>query len=345
MSYKKRFFYALILFLVLLVLGEFVCVSFLGLGDPPLYVHDDEIEYLMKASARYERFGNEISINRFHMRSGDVTLKKTEADEFRVLVISDSVMNGGSLTDQAELATSLLEGSLGARHGGKVTVCNVSAGSWGPENQLAYVERFGLFDADAIVLVVNSEDAVDVIDYQHRTAGVRKTHPTKRPRFALEEAFFTYGLRYLGLGQKYEKPKVTARTHERFEAATTRLFDLFKKHGKAVFILHQKTQEEIAGGYLPGFGQWEKFAGAYGFKFIAMGSYFEEALKSGATPFRDNIHPNARGQKIIHDILKPLLEKIIAEQIVEQRERIKKSPTSGLIYNSIHFLFGRANYA
>jgi hypothetical protein len=58
---------------------------------------DPQIEYLPKPSMHYRRFGNRISYNAYSIRSGPVTLHKTDPAELRVLVIGDSVVNGGRL--------------------------------------------------------------------------------------------------------------------------------------------------------------------------------------------------------------------------------------------------------
>ncbi len=66
----------------------------------------------------------------------------------------------------------------------KIVVGNISAGSWGPGNWLAYAEEYGFFDADVIVLVISSHDIEDNPTYQKLN---QYTHPTRRPIFALWE--------------------------------------------------------------------------------------------------------------------------------------------------------------
>ena len=111
----------------------------LGLGDPPLWRADPEIEYLPVPSRSYRRFGNRVSYNAWSMRSGDFPREKASPDEVRVLVLGDSLVNGGVHVDQDALATSLLEQWLRGGLGRSVVVGNVSAGSWGPPNYLAYI--------------------------------------------------------------------------------------------------------------------------------------------------------------------------------------------------------------
>ena len=73
----------------------------------------------------------------------------------RVFVVGDSVVNGGVLTDHADLATTLLQDAFP-----QVQVCNVSAGSWGPGNYTAYFRKhLNLIGSNDVLFVeVNSHD-------------------------------------------------------------------------------------------------------------------------------------------------------------------------------------------
>jgi hypothetical protein len=134
-----------------------------GLGDPPRMMDDPLTEYRYAPDGHYRRRGNAIDINQYSMRSDAFPAKKTTANERRVLVIGDSIVNGGAQSDQRQLATSILQVELRQRLNVPCVVGNVSAGSWGPQNMLGYVRRFGLLDADAVVIVVSSHDAFDQV--------------------------------------------------------------------------------------------------------------------------------------------------------------------------------------
>ncbi|PQV64995.1 hypothetical protein B1R32_1021 [Abditibacterium utsteinense] len=149
---KRVFGIGLGIVAVCLIAGEVVARTKLGLGDPPIYVADPQIEYMIKPGV-YHRFGNLVSFNRYSMRADEFPQHKVDKRELRVMVIGDSIVYGGAQLDQSQIAVSLLEKDLTAKLHRPVTVGNISAGSWGPPNQLAYVKRFGLFDADAVVIV------------------------------------------------------------------------------------------------------------------------------------------------------------------------------------------------
>lgn len=165
----------------------------LGLGDPPIYVADPQIEYMLKPDQNVRRFGNLIFVNHWGMRSHDFPARKANPDEIRILILGDSVINGGSQIDQALLSTTLLQKRLQASLGKPVVVGNASAGSWGPGNWLAYVRRYGFFEVDLVVLMVNSGDYADNPTF----APLDANHPDARPLMALQEAVFRYLPRFL----------------------------------------------------------------------------------------------------------------------------------------------------
>jgi len=119
----------------ILLTGEAFSRWYLGLGDPPLTVRDPEIEYMFAPNQDVRRFGNRVAYNAWSMRSDPVAPRKPHPREFRMLVMGDSVINGGALTDQTRLATTLAQARLSSSDH-PAFVGNVSAGSWGPENGL-----------------------------------------------------------------------------------------------------------------------------------------------------------------------------------------------------------------
>ncbi|MEO1591902.1 MAG: SGNH/GDSL hydrolase family protein [Cyanobacteria bacterium J06632_22] len=136
----------------------------LGLGRPPLYQADDSIGYLLAPNQQLRRFGNRIAINAYAMRNEAIQPQRPE-QTLRVLLLGDSIVNGNWWTDQTETLSALLENTLRSQLSGlseqaytDVEVLNVSANSWGPRNQRAYVERYGTFDAQVVVLVLNTDD-------------------------------------------------------------------------------------------------------------------------------------------------------------------------------------------
>lgn len=169
----------------LLAAGEWFAKVRLGLGAPPLYVSDALMEYRLKPNQEISRFGNRIAVNAFSMRSAPLAPVRDRALP-RVLIFGDSVVWGGSVLDQALIATDLL------RQSAVMEVGNVSAPSWGPGNWLGWVQRFGFLDATSVVLVISSHDVADNPSSEPFKGD--QNHPLRAPVSALWEGFDRYFL-------------------------------------------------------------------------------------------------------------------------------------------------------
>lgn len=181
--------------------AELVARYGLGLGTPPLYVADPLIEYRLKPSQQLRRFGNRINVNRFSMRSAPLEQQR-QGVQRRVLVFGDSVVWGGTLLDQSQIATELLVKP------GINEVGNVLAPSWGPGNWLGYAKRFGFFAATDVVLVISSHDAADNPSSQSFRGDVNR--PLLAPPSGLIEGIQRYLLPRLGLlFARYAPPRST----------------------------------------------------------------------------------------------------------------------------------------
>ena len=117
--------------LIALAFSELFCRFLLGLGDPPLYQADATMEYVLQPSKTYSRFHHRFSVNRYGMRSDDFPPQKSSSDEFRVMVVGDSIVYGGVRIDQSEIDTEILKRDLQQKLGRPVVVGNASAKSWG----------------------------------------------------------------------------------------------------------------------------------------------------------------------------------------------------------------------
>ncbi|RKH82604.1 SGNH/GDSL hydrolase family protein, partial [Corallococcus praedator] len=71
-----------------------------GLGNPLLYVADPQIGYLLAPNQTLRRFGKRIQINSFSMRSPEIAAIRPPGT-LRILLLGDSIANGGTWTDQA----------------------------------------------------------------------------------------------------------------------------------------------------------------------------------------------------------------------------------------------------
>jgi hypothetical protein len=296
--------YAAMILLIGLLAGELLARFYLGLGDPPITITHPAIEYLFAPNQRVRRFGNRIETNSYSMRSAEFPKKKGDPRELRILVLGDSIINGGAQTDQDELATELLERDLAERLDRPVVVGNVSAGSWGPPNLLAYVQEFGTFEADMAVLVFNSPDAGDVPTFDPLD---RSLFPQSKPPCALWEAVTRYLPRYLPGGPAATGEATSASNADKSAslAAARALVEQFRETGARVIVLLHQTRGELAARPEAGHDMLSVTCGQAGAKVYELGPAFQASIDSGVDPYRDDgLHPSAVGQRVIYEVLR-----------------------------------------
>jgi len=165
--------------------------SLFGFGKPLLYVADPEIGYLLAPNQQTRRFGNQIWVNQYSMRSAAVAVNRP-AQTFRVLLLGDSIANGGWWTDQNHTISALLQQRLIGTE--RAEVLNASANSWGPRNEWAYLRRFGSFESQIVVLLINTDDLFAVAPTS-LPVGRDRNYPNQKPVSAISEAFNRYAIK------------------------------------------------------------------------------------------------------------------------------------------------------
>lgn len=293
MTRRRRFVLGALATLVpLVVIAEVGLRYFAGLGNPPRLMAHPTIEYLYEPSRTYWRRGNRIAFNRHSMRSDDdFAAKKASPREFRLMVLGDSVVNGGAQSDQDALATEMVGDELARDLGRPVVVGNVSAGSWGPPNLLAYVREYGLFDADAVVIVLSSHDAADAPIGQ-------PFQPPRKPLFAIEELVGRF------VSRVPTEPAVDPKaTHELFQSidAVRKLISLCQDAGADVIVLQHLEKAELRE---PRPGHDAIAGAARTARVSSLGPMLSESLKNGVDPYRDSIHLNDAGQRLLADAIR-----------------------------------------
>ncbi|MGB3137591.1 MAG: SGNH/GDSL hydrolase family protein [Nodosilinea sp.] len=160
-----------------------------GLGDPPLYVADARTGYRLAPHQNLRRRGNHIAINAYSMRGPSIAPGR-DTDTLRVLMLGDSIVNGGWWTDQSELLSLRVQTALDTLKPAEfqqVEVLNASANSWGPRNELGYVLRFGTFESQVVLMVLNTDDLFAIAPHSH-DLGRSPQYPIRRPLLAIGEA-------------------------------------------------------------------------------------------------------------------------------------------------------------
>lgn len=274
-----------------------------GLGNPPQMMSDELTEYRYVPDREYRRRGNRIAINTFSMRSDPFPAKRSRPDELRVIVIGDSVVNGGAQTDQSRLATSLLQDRLRADSPGAI-VGNASAGSWGPQNMLGYVRRFGLLDANVVAIVVSSHDAADsVVEFPSRTELAPPPY-----RFALTELYGQlsdrWGLTTAGGAASATQPYTVGDPGPCLMAFGEMLDAVRAAGATPVVVFHYEAGELDPNVEVEGHRLLREVCESRGVTpIVRMREQLGDSRRAGRDPFRDAIHPNDVGQMILADVL------------------------------------------
>lgn len=272
---------------------------------------------MLKPNQDMRRFGNRIKINEYGMRSDDFSKEKEDISEYRIIVFGDSVINGGNQTDQSQLATELIRSSIILNFPDrKITVGNASAGSWGPPNILSYIEEFGFFDADTVIIVLSNHDYADTPTFE---ALNEKTHPTVGPAFAISEAATRYLPRLFRAfaGRQPSEIQVSADSKDIDLClyALREIFALSKRSGAKTAVILHWTQTELKTGKLPtGIEKIASIGRQAGVPVYHDREELEKSIMFGKNPYRDNIHLNPVGQRILGRIF----EKIILDFITNQ---------------------------
>ena len=205
----------------LLVVVEVSLRVFFGFGNPLIYIADSDCGYLLAPNQSIRRFGNRIEINQHSMRNPPITPIPAVSTR-RFLLLGDSIANGGWWTDRSDtisemMARLLAQGKGDGENGNlpispaphlprspapplprspsAVEVLNASANSWGPRNELAYLEKFGHFGAIAVVLLINTDDLFAKAPSSW-VVGRDRNYPERKPPSAIVEVLTRYLLPY-----------------------------------------------------------------------------------------------------------------------------------------------------
>ncbi len=155
--------------LIAVVIGVELILRYFGFCNSPLYFNNEWSGYSLVPNQNCFKLRHRYITNDYGMRS-----EPLKDGEERILLVGDSVLNGGVRVDHNALASTMLEEAFSP-----VRVLNISAPGWGVNNGAGVIKHFGDFEAKAMVIVLNSHDAVGHIpDYP--IAGHHRTFPVKQ---------------------------------------------------------------------------------------------------------------------------------------------------------------------
>lgn len=299
-----------LLIIVAAIIGLFV-VSEMGLrllfgfGNPLTYIGDQKIGYLLTPSQRTRRFGNRIEINQYSMRGGNIQPTPLPSS-LRILLLGDSIANGGWWTDQEKTISHLIMLSLTSNLSPNITqveVLNASANSWGPRNELSYLQKFGSFGASSVVLLINTDDLFSTAPTSF-PVGRDRNYPDQKPPFALVEVFNRYILKpkpIPGLKEIQNENDLVG-----INLAAIGQIQEFSRENNAQFLLAMTPLLREIGE--PGPRDYEikarqrlqEFTQAQGITYLDFLPIFNSSQNPKAL-YHDHIHFNLQGNKLISE--------------------------------------------
>ncbi len=300
-SNKSKFFVStIVLALVGVIAAEWFAREKLGLGDPPLYVQDDEIGYLIAPNQDLVRRGKRILVNEYSMRSEPLP-DPSNKEVQRILVLGDSIAHGGIRTSHEHLASTRLWQLMPDRN---VFVANLSADNWGPRNWLGYLERYGSFNADTVFIVASS----DTLTVNPFALANGSQHPTEKPFSALSELIFRYILpTYLPALAPHDCPAEEPSADMYDQLALLRPQDYMVQVGnflstrptKLHLLIWPEAAELESTSRHPLFRSFANVCEQGLFNCISMHEEIRSAARDGIQVYIDGFNPNEEGQRLI----------------------------------------------
>ncbi|GAB3930961.1 hypothetical protein [Larkinella terrae] len=281
-----------------LVIGIELIGRFYGLTTYPLYDSSEKYEYLLKPNQHVSIYRNRFVTNEFSMRSEPISVK----DTIVVLLLGDSVINGGNSIDQDSLVSTLLEKKLLANCGKKIRVLNISDKTWSPDNVVAYLKKFGYFNADMMLLVANSGDAYDPMTFKP-IVGIAPTHPAENQIFAWQNLLAkAWPIIEKSILVKPVVEKNTVEKKEQFVKGFSGLDSLSKELKIPLCIYLHRSQPELVSNRL-------EDGGKAIIDFCRRNHIPITVNQLETDEFIDEIHLNSKGQKSLATDLFPIIRR------------------------------------
>lgn len=278
-----------------------------GFCDALLYQSSDRYEYIAQPHQERHRLGVRLMTNSYSQRSEEPDSTKTI-----VLGLGDSIIFGGGWMDHDSLATTLFSQETGMQ------MLNISCGSWGPDNSVAYLREKGSFGAKAMVLVCSSHDAYDRMSFAS-VVGNWPSYPKEQYKLAIWEVIDRYLIPYIKIKtatKQYADPdaEVEKRAADRQVVKKSpyfvKGFDDLKHIADSLQIpmylyLHAELGEVKKGRYNDMGQQILMWADSTHVQLI---NGIEEG--EAGNMYHDAIHFNERGQRHLADVLKKYVTQI-----------------------------------
>lgn len=297
----RKFSLVLILFLGALLVAELLA-RYEGFANPLLYRVAGS-SYELAPDQHVAMLGHSETIDSFGLRGPEVAARPTPGVT-RIMVLGDSVANGGSHLDDSQTIPAVTSRKLTAQ-GCRNEILNASAGGWSLFDEVAWTRSHGLYGSRTVVWVINSMD-LDEPAGNSTLLDHNPAFPTHAPLSALGEILFRYALPRLGIGPGTADngsimPGAFNEAIFKQTRALTRAFasDLHRQGVDLMVLYHDGVGSNPA----PRQVAEQQFLADLSSAGITV--VRTRPLEAAANPalFLDVIHPNAAGDALIGDHL------------------------------------------
>ena len=307
----KRFVLWCGLLILALAASELVCRA-LGLHTPVIYETTD-YGYRIKPNQDINRFGNRVYINSQGLRSEPMSPLPADG-VVRVLCIGDSITNGGTRIDQADTYPYRLQ-QLMRNGGNRVEVLNASAPGWAITNEVRWLQRNGTYHSRVVMMVIGTTDLFQ----EFAGAEIVSVHPSfpgSAPVLALEELVLRYLLPKLQRrsladpGAQPSAPSLAVAKENIVQLQNAADFAARAGAKSVVLYVEQPGQLELADTYTSEAKAllFESLR-QHGIPFSNTRDSVERA--GGLTLFRDGLHPNTEGNRVLAKVAANLLAPVV----------------------------------
>jgi lysophospholipase L1-like esterase len=271
--------------------------------------------YRAKPNQDITRFGHRIRFNSQGLRNDDISAVPA-AGVVRVLCLGDSITSGGVAVSNDRTYPGQLQALLQAHNDKhKVEVLNASEGGWALANEMGWVLEMGLFGSQVVVLEIGVNDLFQAMA-PSSTVGTNVSFPSDRPLLAWQELLHRYALPRLGLTSTAD-PGVNVGSDQQQQVAPNLL--TIQQMVKAVratgakpvvlFIEPPRAARSADAGTADAEDRLFKLLASLQVPLVRPAAQLE--AEGGQALFRDAIHPNDAGNRVIAMQLKTALSGVI----------------------------------
>jgi lysophospholipase L1-like esterase len=264
-----------------------------------------EYGYRVAPNQDFLRFGHRIRYNAQGLRNDEISLRPA-AGVVRVLCVGDSVANGGAITDQGETISAQLEALLRA-HWHNVEVLNGSAPGWAIGNELGWLRTQGTFGSDLVVLVISTHDLFQSLA-PATTVDNHPSFPSARPVLALRELVARYLLPRLLSGVSTADPGAAGVEISEAQAARNRqdilaIKRLVEAQGGRLMVTFLEQAADNGNDPVTMGAKRQLFSllSEQGIPMATVATAVENFGRDAM--FRDQVHPNPNGDRIIAEAI------------------------------------------